>query len=209
MMIWKVWSAALLVSAFSVATMACGPSPHGSARSAHDADGDHDGDGDGDHDDDHGGLPPMPTDAATMAAAQRLSVTPSSLECPTEILGIVDVHENSGSKDRALQALRVRAVQLGAEALTNIEFRHGDHGEKLHLSGTAVRCHDILNGRRYDVLGLLDVVKPMGHEEDAFAELRARGRALGANVILDVHFEHGDESQLRMTGKAVRAHSRE
>ena len=212
MMSWKPLSAALLFSAFFVTTMACAPSPHGSARSAHDANGDHDGDGDdgdGDGDHDHGELPPMPTDAATMAAAQRLSVTPSSLECPTEILGIVDVHENSGSKDRALQALRIRAVQLGAEALTNIEFRHGEHSEKLHLSGTAVRCHDILNGRRYDVLALLDIVKPMGHEEDAFAELRARGRAVGANVILDVHFEHGDESHLRITGKAVRAHSRE
>ena len=184
--------------------LGCSPPSHGGPRSAHDGDGD--GDHDGDGDDHDGSLPPLPTDAATMAAAQRLSVTPSSLSCPTEIIGIVDVHANGGSEERALGELRVRAVQLGAEALTNVEFRHGDHHEKLHLSATAVRCHDILHGRRYDVLASLDVVKPMGHEEEALSELRARGRSVGANVILDVHFEHGDESHMRITGKAVRAY---
>ena len=69
-----------------------------------------------------------------------------------------------------------------------------------------MRCHDILRGRRYEVLAKLDVLAPMGQEEDAFAELRARGRAAGANVIIDVHFEHGDESRTRITGKAVRAY---
>lgn len=195
---WKSLAAAFALTAF---TIACTPPPPGSPRSAHDADGDHDGDAD----EGEGSLS-LPTDAATMAAAQRLSVTPSALQCPTEVLGIVDVHENSGSKERALFALRVRAVMLGAEALTNVEFRHGEHAEKLHLSGTAVRCHDLLRGRRYDVLATLDVVKPMGHEEDAFAELRARGRAVGANLIVDVHFDHGDDLHTRITGKAVRAH---
>ena len=190
-----------LCLALSSIAVACAPPSHGTPRSSHDADGEHDGDGD--HD---GSLPTLPTDAATMAAAQRISVTPSSLSCPTEIIAIVDVHANGGSEERALGALRVRAAQLGADALTNVEFRHGDHQEKLHLSATAVRCRDILRGRRYTVLADLDIVRPMGHEEDAFSELRARARAAGANVILDVHFEHGDESQTRITGKAVHAY---
>ena len=190
---------AALCLALSCVAPACTPPAAGPARTAHDAEGD------GDHDD-HDDLPPLPTDAATMSAAQRLTVTPSSLHCPTEIIGIVDVHANGRSEDRALAELRIRAVQLGAEALTNVEFRHGDHGDKLHLSATAVRCHDILHGRRYEVLARLDVLAPMGQEEDAFAELRARGRAAGANVILDVHFEHGDETHMRITGKAVRAY---
>ena len=188
---------AALCLALSCVAPACTPAAAGPARTAHDGDSEHD-----DHDD----LPPLPTDAATMIAAQRLTVTPSSLSCPTEIIGIVDVHANGTSEDHALAELRIRAVQLGAEALTNVEFRHGDHGDKLHLSATAVRCHDILHGRRYEVLARLDVLAPMGQEEDAFAELRARGRAAGANVILDVHFEHGDESHMRITGKAVRAY---
>lgn len=188
----------------SLCAVACAPTPRAEARSGHEAA--HDGDGDDDHDDHDGALPELPTDAATMAAAQRLSVTPSALKCPTEILGIVDVHDKGGSEEHALQALRVRAVMIGAEALTNVEFRHGDKHEKLHLSGTAVRCRDILKGRRYDVLALLDIVTTMGHEEEAFAELRARGRSAGANVILDVHFEHGDESHMRITGKAVHAY---
>lgn len=187
-----------LALALSSTALACMPPPTGPARTAHD--------GEGDDDHDHDDLPPLPTDAATMVAAQRLTVTPSSLGCPTEIIGIVDVHANRGSEERALGELRIRAVQRGAEALTNVEFRHGDHGEKLHLSATAVRCHDILHGRRYEVLAKLYVLAPMGQEEDAFAELRARGRAAGANVILDVHFEHGDESHTRITGKAVRAY---
>lgn len=186
-----------LVGLLLLSAAAC--TPHGDARSAHD---DHDGDGD------HDEPPPLPTDAATTAAAQRVTVTPSALQCPTEILGLVDVHQNGGSEEAALWGLRVRAAQLGAEALTNVEFRHGDQHEKLHLSGTAVRCRDILKGRAYEVRALLDIVKPMGHEEDALAELRARARSAGANVILDVHFEHGDDSQMRITGKAVRAYDR-
>lgn len=193
-----------LCLSLAAAELACTPPPAEHARTAHDADGDHDGDGD--HEDHSDSLPPLPTDAATMVAAQRLTVTPSSLSCPTEIIGIVDVHANTGSEERALGELRVRAVQLGAEALTNVEFRHGEHRDKLHLSATAVRCRDILHGRRYEVLAKLDVMAPMGQEEDAFAELRARGRAAGANVIIDVHFEHGDALHTRITGKAVRAY---
>jgi len=182
----------------SLSAVAC--TPQGHARSAHD-----DHDGDGDHDD-HDELPVLPTDAATMARAQRVTVTPSALQCPSEILGLVDVHERGGSEEAALAALKVRAAMLGAEALTNVEFRHGDHNEKLHLSGTAVRCRDLLRGRHYEVLAQLNILKPMGHEEDALADLRARARSLGANLILDVHFEHGDESQMHITGKAVRAY---
>lgn len=187
-----------------VSTAACTPPPRGEARSSHDADGDHDGDHHGDHHDD-GALPELPTDAATMLAAQRLMVTPDALKCPSEMLGIVDVHTRGGSEAEALRQLRIRAVMLGAEGLTNVEFRHGDHQEKLHLSATAVRCHDILRGRRYDVVANIDFSKPMGREEEAFAELRQRGRAAGANVILDVHFEHGDAANLHITAKAVRA----
>jgi uncharacterized protein YbjQ (UPF0145 family) len=188
-----------------ISLSAAGCTPHGEPRSGHDARSDHDGDGD--HDD-HDDLPALPTDAATTAAAQRVTFTPSALECPTEILGLIDVHQKGGSNDAALWALRVRAAQLGAEALTNVEYRHGDDHEKLHISGTAVRCRDILNGRRYDVIELLDISKPMGREEDAFSDLRARARSVGANVILDVHFEHGEDSHLRITGKAVRAYDR-
>jgi uncharacterized protein YbjQ (UPF0145 family) len=191
-------------------TTACTPSSLEAPRSSHDADGDHDDDHDHDHvGHDDGSLPFLPTDAVTMAAAQRLLVTPSALKCPTEIVGIVDVHAYGGEEDQALMELRVRAVLLGAQALTNIEYRHGDHHEKLHLSGTAVRCNDLLRGRPYDLLAKLDIVKPMGHEEEALEELRARARELGANVIVDVRFEHGDASRLRLVGKAVRAHEAE
>ena len=189
----------------SLSIVACAPAPQGAPHSAHDADGDHDKDDDGDHDDHDGALPELPTGVETMVAAQKLSVRPNALDCQTEILGLVDVHERSGSEEQALQKLRIRAVQIGAEALTNVEYRHGEQGEKLHLSATAVRCHDLLRGRRYQVLAKLDIVKPMGQEEEALAELRARGRSAGANVILDVRFEHGDASNLHLTGKAVRA----
>jgi uncharacterized protein YbjQ (UPF0145 family) len=45
-----------------------------------------------------------------------------------------------GGHDAALQMLKERAAQLGADAVLGVEFHHG-HGEDepTHLSGLAVR----------------------------------------------------------------------
>ncbi len=82
---------------------------------------------------------------------------------------------------------------------------HRRLGEATHLSGSAVRCKDLLRGRRYEVLGKIEVTAAMDHEDEALAELKARARARGANLIIDVGFEHGDAAKTRVVGTAVRA----
>jgi hypothetical protein len=61
----------------------------------------------------------------------------------TEVVGVIDVHAEMGGHDAALEMLKARAAQLGADAVLGVEFHHG-HGEEepTHLSGLAVRFID-------------------------------------------------------------------
>jgi uncharacterized protein YbjQ (UPF0145 family) len=125
----------------------------------------------------------------------------------TEVLGTVDVHEHMGTEEQALGVLRGRAAALGAEAVVGVEFHHGEgHAEAVHLSGMAVRCKDLVQGRAYDVIGTIDVPGSMGHEDDAFDRLRIKARDMHADLIIDTHFQHGEgEGQpTHVTGKAIR-----
>ena len=144
-------------------------------------------------------------DPAVVAAASRVRVIPGKLDCASELLGLVDVHEHVESQAAALELLKRRAAVLGADAVTGVEFEHGEAGEATHLSGSAVRCKDLLRGRRYEVLGTIEVTAAMDHEDEALAALKARARARGANLIIDVGFEHGDADKTRVVGTAVRA----
>ena len=160
----------------------------------------------------HADEPPDPRleEPQVIAAAARVRVLPGALGCTSEVLGIVDVHEPVKSTAEGLELLKRRAALLGAEAVVGVEFEHGEGGsEKTHLSGSAVRCHDLLRGRKYEVLEKIEITAAMDHEDDAFAELKARARAKGANLILDAHFEHGEGDRTKVRGTAVRAYGPE
>ena len=132
-----------------------------------------------------------------------------ALSCPSEALGTVDVHETRKNEGEALALLRRRAAALGAEAVIGVEFHHGEGGgETTHLSGVAVRCKDLIQGREYDVIGELDVAGDMGHDEEAFESIRASASALHADLVIGIHFEHGegDGQPSRLTGRAIRFH---
>ena len=140
------------------------------------------------------------------AAAARVRVLPGKLECVSEVLGLVDVHERVQDESEAVELLKRRAALLGAEAVTNVEFEHGEGGPRTHLSGTAVRCNDLLRGRRFDVLEKIEITAAMDREDDALAELKSRAIARGANLLLEVRFEHGEANTTRVSGTAVRAY---
>jgi hypothetical protein len=60
--------------------------------------------------------------------------------------------------------------------------------------------------RPVEVIAIFDVPAPIGHEDDAFAELRACAAAVGAHAVLDVQFrrdEDGDQPTY-LSGVAVR-----
>jgi uncharacterized protein YbjQ (UPF0145 family) len=207
----------IAVASLLLATSVFGCGPMGAARTAHDEHseaaeraehGEHGDDHDGDADD-HLAHHPVPTDAATIAAAAKIRVlNDSSLSCASQVLGVVDVHEPVESDEAALDILRRRAAALGAEAITGVEFRHGNGHERTHMSGTAVRCKDLLNGRKYDVLEHIVIKAKMGGEDEAFDELKRRARDLGANLILEAKFRHGESASegLVVSGTAVRAY---
>jgi uncharacterized protein YbjQ (UPF0145 family) len=165
----------------------------------------HEASGEHDEPDEHGHHSPLPSVSPELAA-RVVVLEAESAGQPSEVLGIIDVHAASGQQDRALGELRIRAAALGADAVTGVEFHHGDHGgETTHLSGTAVRFRDLIQGRTYDVIADLDVRAEMGHEEEALRSLRARARAVNADLIIGVSFEHGEggDGPLRLTGKAI------
>jgi uncharacterized protein YbjQ (UPF0145 family) len=147
-------------------------------------------------------------DPAVIAAAERVRVIQNDhLECPAEVLGLVDIHEPVESVDRALTILKRKGAKVGADAVIGVAFHHGEPGEEpTHLSGLAVRCNDLIKGRAYDVLERIEVKGKMGKEDDAEKELMARASALRADLVVDIGFEHGEggTQPTRLWGTAIR-----
>jgi uncharacterized protein YbjQ (UPF0145 family) len=132
---------------------------------------------------------------------------------PTEVIGVIDVHEPTGEHDAALQTLRQRAALLGADAVLGIEFHHEDEGNagehkdiETHLSGLAVRYRPVLQDRPYDVLGPVQVEAAMEHEADGLRALREKGNDMDADAMLDVQFHHGEGKggATKLTAIAIR-----
>jgi uncharacterized protein YbjQ (UPF0145 family) len=147
-------------------------------------------------------------DPAVIAAAEKVKIIQNDhVECPTELVGLVDIHEPVDTVDRALTVLRRKAAKMGADAVLGVEFHHGEPGEEpTHLSGMAVRCKDLLKGRAYDVLGKIEVTGKMGKEDEADKELMTRAGAMHADLIIDIGFEHGEggTEPTRVWGTAIR-----
>jgi uncharacterized protein YbjQ (UPF0145 family) len=147
-------------------------------------------------------------DPAVIAAGEKVKVIQNDhVECPTELVGLVDVHEPVDSEARALTILRRKAAKMGAEAVLGVEFHHGEPGEEpTHLSGMAVRCKDLLRGRQYDVLGQIEVQGKMGKEDEADRELLERAGKMHADLVIDIGFEHGEggSQPTKVWGTAIR-----
>jgi uncharacterized protein YbjQ (UPF0145 family) len=151
----------------------------------------------------------IPDDPATIARAANVQVLENStLGCPAEALGPVDVHKKMETTPQALEGLKRRAAALGADAIINVEFEHGEGGkEPTHLSGLAVRCNDLLKGRKYDVIGEVEVKGAMGKEERAFQDLMAKARTLHADMLINIKYDHGEGGEgegSKMTATAVK-----
>ena len=59
---------------------------------------------------------------------------------PSQVVGVVDAHEEMGKHEGALRTLQRKAAALGADAVVGVEFHHGEgEAEPTHLSGIAVR----------------------------------------------------------------------
>jgi uncharacterized protein YbjQ (UPF0145 family) len=147
-------------------------------------------------------------DSTLVAAASRIRVIQNDeLECPSEVLGLVDIHQPVKTEDQALDVLKRKAAKLRADAVVGVEFHHGEPGEEpTHLSGMAVRCNDLIKGRAYDVLQRIEVQGKMGKEDDAERELMSRAGAMGADLVIGMGFEHGEggSQPTRVWGTAIK-----
>jgi hypothetical protein len=78
--------------------------------------------------------------AMALVEPHVLILQSSHLDRLSEVVGVVDTHEEMGHHARALADMRRQAAALGADAVVGVEFHHG-HGEDepTHLSGLAVR----------------------------------------------------------------------
>jgi uncharacterized protein YbjQ (UPF0145 family) len=147
-------------------------------------------------------------DPAVIAAGEKVRVIENDhLDCPAEVMGLVDIHEEVKNQDQALTVLKRKAAKMGAQAVIGVEFHHGEPGEEpTHLSGMAVRCNDLLKGRAYDVIRKIEIEGKMGKEDDAEAELLAQARDLHADLVINMGFEHGEggDKPTRVWGTAIR-----
>jgi uncharacterized protein YbjQ (UPF0145 family) len=126
----------------------------------------------------------------------------------SDVLGVLDFHTRADSQDKGFEELRAHAAALGADAVIDAEFEHGEGAEPSHLSGMAVRFTNETIPP-YDVIGEIDIETPEDAEDKGYVALRARGNAMNADRILDVTFEHGSEGgKSHLRGKAVKYRSR-
>lgn len=187
-----------LVLAASLAACMPPPSAHHGGEWLHDDD---------DHDGHHGSVPIRAPDPQLEEAARHVRVMArNDLGCTTEVVGLVDVHESMETTEAALMELKMRAAELGGEAVVGTDFEHGEGHGPTHLSGMAVRCRDLVHGRAYDVLGTVEVDGAMDHEDDAFERIKERARTMHADLLLDVRFDHGEgeHGPTKLRGTAIR-----
>lgn len=147
-----------------------------------------------------------PATTGSPALQPQLSVFPKGKgpDRQCEIVAVLDFHSDADSEDKGFEELRARAAEAGADAVIDAEFEHGEGGERSHLSGLAVRFK-VRDARAYDVLDHIVIESDPNGADKGFGALRARAKALGADKIVDVKFDHGEGGEpSRLTGTAVR-----
>jgi hypothetical protein len=100
--------------------------------------------------------------------------------------------------------------RLGAEPVRGLQDQHArvHHGEGMsHLSGMAVRYRKLRRDEPFDVLAELDVALDMDDQEHAMRELQHRAAAYHPDLIIDIHYEHGEGGageKIHLRGRAIR-----
>jgi uncharacterized protein YbjQ (UPF0145 family) len=141
---------------------------------------------------------------------QRLVVSPDHScqpGCPSDhfcnVVEVVDLHTQATSEDKGFDELRARAAALGADAVMDAEFEHGEGNEPSHLSGTIVRgCETI---RPYTIIGAIDVESDPNDADKGMGQLKQRRAAMGGDLVIGITFEHGDNgAKGHLRGQVIR-----
>jgi uncharacterized protein YbjQ (UPF0145 family) len=119
------------------------------------------------------------------------------------VVEVVDLHTRATSEDKGFDELRARAAAVGADAVMDAEFEHGEGNEPSHLSGTIVRgCEAI---RPYTSIGAIDVESDPNDADKGMGELRRRRAAMGGDSVINITFEHGENgAKGHLRGNVIR-----
>ncbi len=77
---------------------------------------------------------PLPAETASLRV-----FTTTDVGRLTEVIGVLDIRTSADSEDRGFDLLRVRARELGADAVLGAQFVQGKDGAPAHLTGLAVK----------------------------------------------------------------------
>ena len=117
------------------------------------------------------------------------------------VLEIVDIHTDATSEAKGFEELRARAAALESDAVIGAEFEHG--AGKSHLAGMIVRYGAPLPPSTE--IGVIEIPSDPDSQDKGLSALVARGREMGADRVVDVTFEHGEDGAFgRIRGRAVR-----
>ena len=121
-----------------------------------------------------------------------------------EVVQVLDFHTAETNPDKGFDELREHAADVGATAVVEAQFEHGEEGEKSHLSGMAVKPR-VRDDRPYVVIKEIDIATPEDDDDKGFDRMRAEANAVGADKVVNVNFVHGEEGGMsHLTGKAVK-----
>lgn len=152
-------------------------------------------------------LPRSEPPRASPVDAARIKIFESgaTIDEPTEVIGVVDVHEPGRDEQQGVEIMKERAAAMHADAVIEVEF-HRDDKDFTDLSGLAVRFNDLLRDRRYDTLGVIRVHEGEGKDGDAMEELRRRAGALNADLIIDIawHDNDAEKDGTYLSGTAIK-----
>lgn len=147
------------------------------------------------------GSPAAASGSATPSA--EILVTTETLDRSTTLVGLLDFHAPADTEDKGFAALRDKAAELGADAVMNAEFEHGEDGGPSHLSGMAVK-YTPPDERPFDVLGEIVIETPASAEDKGLARMLAKAARMGADEVREIRYEHGEDGEpSRLTGTAV------
>lgn len=161
------------------------------------------------HDVPSGGIATLHADPPRASPAEAAHVkivqAGATLDEPTEVIGVVDVHESGRTEAQGLEIMKERAAAMHADAVVEVEF-HRDDKDFVDLSGLAVRFRDLLRNRSYDKIQEIRVHEGEGKDGDAMGELRRRAVALNADLIIDVawHDNDAEKDGTYLSGTAIR-----
>ena len=138
------------------------------------------------------------------AAAKNVFVTTDkNITRDCTIVAVFDVHTRAESQDKGFDELRARAAAVGADAVIGAEFEHGDGDEPSHLSGMAVKYSKPLPP--YDPIAQIDIPSNEDDEDKGLEKMVAEAASMGADRVVNVQFEHGEEGKMgHLTGTAVK-----